>query len=130
MRFSSYSMASLRLDFRSAANLADNHKQRIVELIHHPLLQRNDGIVGDVYILRANLSATLRDVAESDAQLFLQQMRPGAPVKRMHLKRSRTNKKTRPAELLLLIVVSYDITDILAKKAFNALAKLLYAIHV
>src|ERR1700730_10015871 len=89
MRLSSYSMAfSSRLDVLSAANLADKHEQRIVKLIHHPLLQRNDGIVGDVDIFRADLGAALRDVTEANAQFFLQQMRTGGAVERMHLKRS------------------------------------------
>src|SRR5271168_118330 len=81
-------------------------------------------------VLGANLSATLRDVTETDAKLFLQHPRSGDAVERMHLKRSRTYEEPRATKLLLLAVVSQDVADILAEEALDALAKFLYAIYV
>src|ERR1700733_2131728 len=131
IRLSLYSMAiPSTLDFLRAANLADKHEQRIVELIHDPLLQRNDGVVGDMDIFGTDLSAALGDVTEADAQLFLQQTCAGGAVERMHLKRSGAYEEPRAAKLLLLAVVAQDEADILAEEALNALAKLLYAIYV
>src|SRR4051794_30789702 len=37
--------------------------ERIVKLVHHAFLERNDGVVRDVYIFRTNVGAALRDVA-------------------------------------------------------------------
>ena len=48
----------------------------------------------------------------------------------MHLKRSGAYEEPWAAKLLLLAVVTQDVADILAKEALNALAKLLYAIHI
>src|SRR5579871_285357 len=48
----------------------------------------------------------------------------------MHLQRSRTNEEPRSAKLLLLIVITQNVADILAKETLNAFAKFLYAIHV
>src|SRR5438093_2449212 len=52
----------------AAAELAQQPHDR-VEVVGHPLLHRNDAVVGDVDVLRAYLSAALRDVAEADARL-------------------------------------------------------------
>src|SRR5271154_606291 len=131
MYLSLYSMAfPPRLDFLSGPNLADEHEQRIIELIHHPLLQRNDGVVRDMNIFRTDLGAALGDVTEADAELFLQHLCPGDAVKRMHLKRSDAYEEPRATKLLLLVVVTQDVANILAKETFNALAKFLHAIHV
>src|ERR1700722_11834511 len=105
-------------------DLPHKHQQRIIVLIHHPLLQRNNGVIGDVNILRTHLRAALRNVAESQPQLLLQYARPRNSVKRMHLQRSRTHKETRPSKLLLFAMLPQNMTHILTKKALNALAKL------
>ena len=42
-------------------------------IVHDAFLQRNDGIVGDVNFLGADFRAAFRDVAQADAELFLQQ---------------------------------------------------------
>src|SRR5258708_10794500 len=43
--------------------------QRVVELGHDPLLERDDRVVGDVDFLRTDLGAALRDFAETAAGL-------------------------------------------------------------
>src|SRR5260370_6967344 len=131
MRFSSYVMAPpLQLGFSGAADLADKHEQRIIVFIHHPLLERDDGVVGDMDIFGAYLSAALGDVAETDAQFLLQHLCSRDAVKGMHLKRSRTDEEARSAKLLLFAVLAQNMADVLAEKALNALAKLLHAVHV
>src|SRR5437763_6167555 len=47
--------------------LAHDAQHRIIELIHYALLQGNDGVVRNVEVLRADLSAALGDVAVADA---------------------------------------------------------------
>ena len=46
--------------------LADQPRQRIIELIDYALLQRNNGIVGDGDAFRANFGAAFGDVAVAD----------------------------------------------------------------
>ena len=48
----------------------------------------------------------------------------------MHLQSGNAHKEARAAKLFSLVVITKNVTDVLAKKTLNALAKLLYAIHV
>jgi hypothetical protein len=48
----------------------------------------------------------------------------------MHFEAGNANEKTRAGELLLLVVFAKNVTNVLAKKAFDTLAKLLDAVHV
>src|SRR6266545_7313196 len=52
-----------------AGDLAQEPDHRIVALGHHPLLERDDGIVGDVDVLGTDLGAALGDIAEAHARL-------------------------------------------------------------
>jgi hypothetical protein len=61
----------LQLGFSGAADLADKHEQRIIIIIHNPLLERDDGVVGDVDIFWTNFGAALGDIAEPEAQFLL-----------------------------------------------------------
>src|ERR1700692_2394666 len=120
MRFNSYSMFfPPHLTFSSAADLANKHDQRIIVLVHYPFLERDDGVVGDVDIFGAHLSAALRDVAETYDQFLLQHLCPRDAVKRMHLKRSRAYEEARSAKLLLLAVIAQNVADILAEKTLD-----------
>src|SRR5882762_11075624 len=114
-----------RLALPCSSNFTHNPEQRVVELVHHPLLQRNDGVIRNMDIFRTNLCATFRYVAQSDAQLILQQLRSGNAVHRMHFQSRHAHKKSWPAKLLVLIVISQHMANILAKKTLNALAKFL-----
>src|SRR5271170_5503920 len=61
---------------RAAALLEDPAEQahhRIVVGVGDALLERDDGVVGDLDVLRADLGAALGDVAEADAALLLEE---------------------------------------------------------
>src|SRR2546425_235372 len=49
------------------AELTQQPHDGIEELVGHPLLERDDRVVGDVDVLRADLGAALGDVAQPDA---------------------------------------------------------------
>src|SRR5260370_29646163 len=48
----------------------------------------------------------------------------------MHLEVGDANEETRAGKLFLLVVFAKNMTNVLAEKAFDALAKLLDAIHI
>src|SRR5262249_20659875 len=80
---------------QSPLQTTPNPAKWIEELVHHPLLQWNDGIVGDLDALRANLRATLGDVAVADSLRSPQFLDPVFGVERMHFQRSDVNQKAR-----------------------------------
>ena len=104
--------------------------ERIVEFIHHAFLQRNDGVVGDGDVLRADLGAAFGDVAEADALRLLQFRQPVFGVERVHFQRGGINQKARADEFLVLVVVAQHVADVLAEETFDALAEFLHAVHV
>src|SRR6267143_2150100 len=69
------------------AELAQQPHHGIEELVGHPLLERDDGVVGDVDVLGADLGAALGDVAEADALLRTDELEAVVGVERMHLER-------------------------------------------
>ena len=81
-------------------------------------------------IFRANLSATFRDVAEADSQIILEQASAIERIKRMKLEAGHTNKKARPAECFLFVMLANDVANVLAQKAFDAFAEFLDAVDV
>jgi hypothetical protein len=113
-----------------AADLPEQHGQRIVKLVHHALFERDDGVVGDADLLGADLGATLGDVAKAKSELVLEKARAVAAVEGMHFEAGDSNEEARAGELFLLVVFAKDVTDILAEKAFDALTKLLDAVHI
>jgi hypothetical protein len=115
---------------RLAADLPEQHGQWIVKLVHHALFERDDGVVGDANLLGADLGATLGDVAKAKAELILEKARAVAAIEGMHFEAGDSNEEARAGELLLLVVFAKDMTDILAEKAFDALTKLLDAVHI
>src|SRR6266446_6663585 len=129
-------MPALEMDFSScameppvsrlmAADLSEQHGQGIVKLVHHALLEWNDGVVGDANLLRAHLRATFGDVAKTEAELVLEKSGAVAAIERMHFEASDSNEEARAGELLLLVVLAKNVANVLAKKTFDALAKLL-----
>src|SRR5262250_1407516 len=96
--------------------------QRIVEVVDDPLLQRDDRVVRDADVLRADFRAALRDVAEPDPERVLQEPRPVHAVERVHLERGHADEEARAAEALLLAVVAQDVAHVLAEKTLDALA--------
>jgi hypothetical protein len=113
-----------------AADLAEEHGQRIVEFVHDALFERDDGVVGDANLLGTDLRATFGDVAKTKAELILEKASAVECVEGMHFETGDSNEEARASELLLLVVFAKDVTDILAEKAFDALTKLLDTVHI
>src|ERR1700738_3500011 len=116
MRIAAVSSAQVKSDgssslslARRASNLPHDPNQRIIELVHNALLQWNDGIVGDVDVLRADLRATFRYIAKPDSQLILEQLRAREAIHRMHVQPGHAHKESRPAKLLIFVMISQDV---------------------
>src|SRR5512144_805377 len=90
-----------------AADLPDDPHDR-VEAVGHPLLQRDDAVVGDVDVLGADLGAALGDVAEPDARLLADELGPVAGVERVHLEPRDLDEEPRAGEMLLVVLVVAD----------------------
>src|SRR5712692_11883049 len=119
-----------RLAFPALEDLTRQQKHGIVELVHHTLLERNNGVVGNVNVFRAHLSAALSDVAQADAQLVAKELGAGYTVERVHLQGGHANEKARPTKLFLLVVVAQDVAHVLTQEAFDTFAELLHAVHI
>src|SRR5262249_48986060 len=115
---------------RHSAYLAHKFQQRVVELIHHALLERDDGIVGDLDLFRTDLSAALGDIAVTDSKFVLQQFGAIDIIERVHLQPGYADKKARATELLFLVMIAHHVADVLAQKALDALAELLHPVLV
>src|SRR5438874_7103751 len=113
-----------------AGELTPRPRERVVVLGHHPLLERNDGVVGDLDLLRAHLRAALGDVAHANTGARFDQLQSVVAVQRMHFQRREANEKPRPSKALLIaLVVANDVADVLAQEALDALVELLYPVH-
>ncbi len=89
------------------------------------LLERDDGVVGDLDVLRADLGAAFGDVAEADPEFLADEVDPVLVVEGVHLQRGDADEEARAAELVLLRVVAEDVADVLAEEALDALAEFL-----
>src|SRR5918996_844481 len=103
---------------------------RIVMAVRDSLLERNDGVVGDLDVLGADLGAALRDVAIPDPAAVLEVTRAVGPVHRMQLQAGGSDKETRAHERILRLVVAQHVADVLAQEALDALPELLNAVDV
>src|SRR6185437_11051710 len=103
---------------------------RIVELVHHALLERDDGVVRDRDPLGTHLGTTLRDVAVANALRLLELRDAVGHVERVHLQCRNVHEEARPNELLLLLVLAQHVADVLAQKALDAFPEFLHPIHV
>src|SRR5712691_10655234 len=107
-----------------AGELAPGPGQWIVVLRYYPLLERNNGIVGDFDLLRTHLRAALGDVAHADPRARLDQLQPVIAVQRMHLQGREADKEPRPSKpAFVALVVANDVADILTQEAFDALVE-------
>src|SRR5438094_2427295 len=98
---------------------------------HHALLERDDRVVGDVDIFRADLSAALGDVAVAEPVLRADEIDAFVCVERMHLERRESDEHPRAGEAsLVVLVVADDVAHVLAEEAFDALVKFLHALDV
>src|SRR5579884_2415374 len=120
--------ASLRSIRR--AEHTEQFRDRVEEAIHHPLLQRNNRIIGDRDALRADFGAAFGDVAEPDHEIA-PQLRDAVPrVQRMHFQRRRVHQKARAYELSVHLVVPQHVADVLAQVALDTLAELMKTVRV
>src|SRR3989441_1672291 len=113
------------------AELPQQPDDGIEELVGHPLLERDDPVVGDVNVLGTDLGAALGDVAEADAGRVLDVGRAVHRVERVHVEAGQLDEEARPRErALVLLVIADDVADVLAQEALDALVELLDAIDV
>src|SRR5437773_935570 len=114
----------------AGAPFAEQSAERIVELVDDPLLQRDDGVIGDRDVFRTDLRAAFGDVAIADALRLAQLFETVLGVERMHLERRRVHEEAWTDELFVEVVVPQHVADVLAEEAFDALTKLLNTIDV
>lgn len=113
-----------------AEKAAEELGYRVIELGDDPFLQRDDGVVRDLDFLRADFGAAFRDVAEADVSLVLEIAETIGCVFRMHFETGGPYQESRTHEFVLAIVISQDVTDVLAEETLDALAKLLNPLDV
>src|SRR5436309_11419624 len=136
MRLISYSMGRPRRGAGSSGRRpsprepAPDAADGVVEIVHHALLQRDDGVVRDVDRLGADLRTALGDVAVADPGLLLEVSRAGGHVEGVHLEARDPDEEARPREAVLLLVVAQHVADVLAEEALDALAELLHPVDV
>ena len=104
--------------------------KRIVMLVDDTFFERNNRIIRDGYVLRANLCTAFCDVAVADAEKVFQLLGPVFGIERMHFERSRINQKSRADKFVMLFMIAKHVTNVLAQKALDALAKFLDAVDV
>src|SRR2546426_6338195 len=113
-----------------SGHLAPDHLDGIVVAIGDPLLERDDRVIGDLDVLRADLGAALRDVAVADAAVVLEELEPIGLVDGVHLQAGHADEESRADELVLGRVVAQDVADVLAQEALDALPELLDTLDV
>src|SRR5215813_11583855 len=98
---------------RATVALAAEPDQRVVLPPCHPLLQRDQRVIGDLDVLGADLSAALGDVAVAEAEGLLSLLDPVGGVGRVHLQLGHTHQVPRPGERVLVLgVVSDDVAGV------------------
>src|SRR5947207_13169300 len=91
MRLITYSMERPRRGARSSGprpsprEPAPDAADGVVEIVHHALLQRDDGVVRDVDRLGADLRTALGDVAVADPGLLLEVSSAGGHVDGLYI---------------------------------------------
>src|ERR671912_712182 len=114
----------------STPDLAHKPLGRVVVLVGDALFEGNDGVVGDVYIDRADFGAALGDVAEAEAVLLFELSEALRLVHRVHLEPLVPDEETRARELGVLVVRAQNVADVLAHKALDAPLRLVEALDV
>src|SRR5437773_12276394 len=91
------------------ADLADQHEERVIEFIHDALFERDNGIVRDANLFRADLGAALCDVALADAQFLAEQPSARCAVHGVHIQTRDAQQKARPSVLIILVVLALTV---------------------
>src|SRR5436190_8431338 len=123
-------VTSFRCRIALPLHLSPDPTKRIVKIVHHALLQRNNSIIGNLNAFGANLRATFRNIAITDPLLVSQFLDAIFGIERMHLQRGNMNQKPWSDESLVHLVVPQDMADVLTKETFDAFTKFLYTIDV
>ena len=71
---------------------------RIVELVRNAFLERNNRVIRDRDVFRADLGTTFGDIAIPEPQVVLQQAKSITHIKRMHFNGSGTDEKPGSCE--------------------------------
>src|SRR5215510_9560088 len=87
-------------------DLSCQPEERIEIAVHHPLLERNDAVVGDLNVLRTDLGAAARDVAQTRAELATDRGDSVLGVQRVHLQGRQADHEARPDERVLARLVA------------------------
>ena len=99
-------------------------------MVHHPFLQGNDCVIGDLNTLRTNFGAAFGNITITDALSISQFVQSIFGIERMHLERRDMNQKTRPDEFIVQLMIAQHVANVLAEKTLDAFSKLLDAIDV
>src|SRR5829696_5607967 len=109
----------------AAPDLVPEPGDRVVADVGDPFLEGDDGVVGDVDVLGADLGAALGDVAQAKAHLLAEQLAAVAGLQGVHLELGVADEHARAGEAaLVLLVVTDDVADVLAQEALDALVEL------
>src|SRR5437899_8955052 len=106
------------------------HSYRIEEFVDDPLFERDDCVVGYRDALGAHLGATLSDVAVTDTVSLSKLCGSILSIERMHFQGCDIDQEARADELVVKVMIAEYMADVLAKVAFDALAKFLNAIDI
>src|SRR5579864_2266614 len=105
----------------AAEQLASDPAHRVPVLVGHAFLERDDGVVRDVDVLRAHLGAALRDVAVPEPTLLASLVGAIQHVLRMHLEAGDAHEEARPVEAVGVVVRAHDVAHVLTEEALDAL---------
>src|SRR5471032_2572582 len=105
---------------RTAADLPTEPCDRVEASVNDSLFQRSDRVVGDVDALWTDFGTAFGDVAEPDAHVLRREHAAVDGVERVHLQLGEPDEESWAREdLLVLFVVTDDVTDVLAQEALD-----------
>src|SRR5579864_2755461 len=122
--------ASDRAPLRTAAQPLGDRPDGVEVDIVHSLLERDDGIVGDLDVLGAHLGAALRDVAVTHARLAFEHRPTVQDVLGVHVEARDANHEPRTVKHALRVVRADHVAYVLAQEALDALAELHHPLDV
>ena len=108
----------------------EESRHRIIKLIDDSFLHRDDRVVSDADVFRANFRAALGDVAITDAVVVLQIRDAILGIERMHFQRSGVHQEAGSDELVVFVMIAQHMANILAEKTLDALSEFLNAVNV
>src|SRR5450759_4164951 len=98
----------------AVAKTPNKRSHRIEVDVIHALLERDDGVVCDLDVLRTHLRAALRDIAVAQAGVPFEQRSAIEHVLGMHLQARDPDEVARAEVGLLQVVVSEHVAYVLA----------------